>query len=449
MQKELRRDLGLPQAMLTVIGIVIGSGIFALPAAVFASARAPGLGLLSWVLGGVISLAAGLTIAELAAAMPRAGGSYDYLRAAYGDGMAFLQGWASFLAYNSALMAALAMVFSTYLTGLVPLSPAEQTAVALGMIGLLTVVNAMGVRFGGWIQVISTLGKLVPIFLIIVMGLARLDPARLGPLLPTDGGVSTALAGALLSVLWAYDGWIMVGPLAEEIRDPQRNLPLALIGGLAIVTAVYTLFNVALVGVLPMATITGSENPVMPLAQLLFGSGGAKLITLGMLVSMFGTLNAVTMTAPRHYFAMARDGLFPAAKTIATLHPKHRTPVAALLVSAGWAAVLVISGKFGELLNLVVFVAWLFYVFTMAAVLILRRTRPEMERPYKVWGYPVVPLVGIGAALWILYSSFVTAPKISVLGLGLTLTGLPVYAWLRRQSSTARVESDAPVQKTA
>ncbi|HYF92458.1 MAG TPA: amino acid permease [Symbiobacteriaceae bacterium] len=434
--QNLRRDLGLSHAMLTVIGTVIGSGIFALPAIVFASARAPGLGLSAWIVGGLISLAAGLTVAELAAAMPKAGGTYTFLKEAYGPWMGFLQGWAFFLAYNSAMQAALAMLFTTYLKVLIPLSPGGQTVAGVLLILFLTAVNAIGVRFGGAVQVISTLGKLVPIALLIIFGLSRVDTANLVPILPQGTSIATALAAAVLPVLWAYDGWIMVGQLAEEVKDPQRNIPLALIVGILLVLVVYTLFNIVLVGAIPLDVLTASEKPVVPLAALLFGQGGSKLITVGMLVSMFGTLNAVVMTAPRYYYGMARDGLFPAAAKVARLHPKYQTPLIALALSCGWSLVLLLSGQFGQLLNLVVFVGWLFYVCTMIGVLVLRRTRPEMPRPYRVWGYPVVPLVGIGAGLWILWSSLITDPRTALIGVGLTLTGFPVYFWLRRSRAS-------------
>jgi len=437
MEQQLRRDLGLTEALFTVIGTVIGSGIFALPAVVFTAARAPGLGIAAWVLGGLISLAAGLTVAELSAAMPRAGGTYVFLREAYGEWMGFLQGWATFLAYNSAMMAALSMLFTSYLTVFVPLTATGQKLVGLLSIIVLTAVNALGVRFGGFIQVVATVGKLIPIFLLIIFGAGQVDAARLTPFLPQGpegASLATALAGAVLPVLWAYDGWILVGQLAEEVRHPHRSIPLALIGGIAVVTVIYSAFNWVLAGVVPMNVLTASERPVVPLAQQLFGTAGSRLITAGMLVSMFGTLNAVVMTAPRYYLAMARDGLFPSARLMATLHPRHQTPVTALLVSAAWATVLLLSGRFGQLLNLVVLVAWVFYLLTMVAVIILRRTRPEMPRPYRVWGYPVVPLIGISAALWIVLSSFTTDIRTALIGMALTATGFPAYWLIKRRT---------------
>lgn len=431
--QQLRRDLGLSHAMLTVIGTVIGSGIFALPAVVFARAAAPGLGIAAWLIGGLISVAAALTVAELSAAMPHAGGTYQFLRVAYGPWLGFLQGWATFLAYSSAMQAALAMIFTSYLAALIPISESTQTIIGVVLILFLTAANAVGVKFGGIIQVVSTLGKLVPIALLVFVGFTYVNTANLGPFLPAEGGVSHALVGALLPVLWAYDGWIMAGQLSEEVRNPQRTIPLALIGGIALVTVVYTLFNVVLVGAIPLEVLTASEKPVIPLATLLFGDGGAKLITVGMLISMLGTLNAIVMTGPRYTFAMARDGLFPAAKQVAQLHPKYQTPVAAMVFSCAWSLVLLLSGQFGQLLNLVVFVGWLFYVFVMAGVFVLRRTRPDMERPYKVWGYPVVPLIGIGSGIWLLVNTVITDPKTALMGLGLTLSGLPVYWYLQRR----------------
>lgn len=439
MQQELRRDLGLLQAVMAVVGIVVGSGIFVLPAVVFAAAQAPGLGVAAWVLAGLMSVAAALTVAELAAAMPRAGGTYVYLREAYGDWMAFLQGWATFLAYNSAMQASLAMLFASYLGALVPMTPAVQSLVGVGAIVAVTLVNIYGVRFGGWLQVISTFGKLIPIGLLIIGGLAHFNAQNLQPALP-ESGLLTALAGAVLPVLWAYDGWMNVGQLAEEIRNPQRNLPLALIGGLLFVTLIYALFCVALVSVIPVQEMIGVEKPVVPMANALFGTSGGWLITLGMVVSMFGTLNGLTMTGPRYYFAMARDRLFPAARWVAQVHPETQTPSHSLLMCAAWAIVLYFTGTFEQLLNMVVFVSWLFNVFAMVAVFVLRRRRPEMNRPYKVWGYPIIPLVGIAAGIWVLGSSFVSDPRTSVLGTILTLSGFPVYWFLRRQR---RQEQDA------
>lgn len=438
MQQELRRDLGLPQAMLTVIGIIIGSGIFAVPAVVFAQARAPGLGLFAWLLGGLITLAAGLSVSELTASMPRAGGAYVFLREAYGDWVAFLQGWAYLLTYNSALNAALAIIFTSYLGALVQLSRPMQIIVGIGLIALLSGINALGVRFGGLVQVATTVGKLVPIGLLILFGLLRSNPTHLVPLLP-EFNVGHALAAAVLPILWAYDGWMHVGMLAEEVKNPQRNLPLAFVGGLSVAALVYVAFNAALLAVTPIHVVTASEKPVIPMATALFGSQGATLITIGMLVSMLGTLNALVMTAPRYYFAMARDGLFPAAKQVATLHPKHQTPVLAIVISAVISSLLLVSGRFEQMINLAVFVSWIFNTLTIAAVIVLRRKRPDLPRPYRCWGYPVVPLVGIAAGLWILSSLLQTDPKMAAIGSVITLLGLPAYAWLRRgRTETAK-----------
>jgi basic amino acid/polyamine antiporter, APA family len=442
--QQLRRDLGLSHAIMTVMGCVIGSGIFALPAVAYAQAQAPGLGIAVWLIGGLISLAAGLTVAELGAAMPRAGGTYEFLSAAYGRWMGFLQGWAWFTVYNSATNAAVAMLITTYLSALIPMSQTAQTILSVALILALTAINTLGVRVGGAITVVTTLGKLVPLALLIIFGLPHASGATFTPMLPQSTGIMTALAGALLPVLFAYDGWTYVGQLAEEIKNPQRNIPLALMIGLSAITVIYTLFNVALAGVLPFNTILGSEKPVVPMASLLFGEGGSKLITVGMLVSMFGTLNAIVMTSPRYYYAMARDGLFPAAKKVASLDPRRGTPVVSLWLSGLWSVVLLLSGKFEQMLGLVVFVGWLFYVLTMIGVIILRYKRPDMHRPYKAWGYPVVPVLAIAAGLWILGQSLISDPKTALIGLGLTATGLPIYLWLRRQPRPEAQAEPAP-----
>lgn len=432
MSAELRRELGLPQAVATVIGIVIGSGIFALPAAVFAAARAPGLGLLAWLLGALISLAAGLTLAELTAAMPRAGGVYVYLKEAYGDWAGFLQGWISLVAYDSASVAAVAMVFATYVDAIIPLSYWARVGVGLGAILFVTVLNLLGVREGGGFQTLSMVAKLLPMVLLIGFGLLRVHGGALGPVLPGGGSTMVALAGAILPVLFAYDGWINACALAEEIREPQRNLPLALIGGLFGVGIVYVLLNVALLGVVPFTSVTALEKPIVTMAGSLFGSWGAQILTVLMVLSMLGTTNGMAMTAPRYYWAMAKDGLFPFRRQIGWIHPRYGTPWGAQLLTGAVSAVLLLLNTFDQLYTLVIFVIWLEVAAVIGAVFVLRQRRPEMARPYKAWGYPVVPGIAFVAALWIVWSAFVGAPVMAVLGLGLMALGLPLYWWFKR-----------------
>lgn len=432
MSAELRRELGLPQAVATVIGIVVGSGIFALPAAVFAAARAPGLGLVAWLLGALISIAAGLTLAELTAAMPRAGGVYVYLKEAYGDWAGFLQGWVSLVAYDSASIAAVAMVFATYVDALVPLSYGARVGLGLGAILFVTVLNLLGVREGGGFQTLSMVAKLLPMVLLIGFGLLRVRGEALGPLLPEGGSTMGALAGAILPVLFAYDGWLNACALAEEIREPQRNLPLALIGGLFGVGIVYVLLNVALLGVVPFTSVTVLEKPVVTMAGSLFGTWGAEFLTVLMLISMLGSTNGMAMTAPRYYWAMAKDGLFPFRRQIGWVHPRFGTPWGAQLLTGAASAVLLLLNSFDQLYTLVIFVIWLEVAAVIGAVFVLRRRRPEMARPYRAWGYPVVPGIAFVASLWVVWAAFVGAPMMALLGLGLMALGLPLYWWFKR-----------------
>ncbi|HLO01910.1 MAG TPA: amino acid permease, partial [Symbiobacteriaceae bacterium] len=409
-QNQLRRELGLSHTLVTVIGIVIGSGIFALPAAVFGAAKAPGLGLVAWLVGALVALFAALTLAELTALFPSAGGAYAYVKEAYGPMLGFLRGWTSLVAYDSGLIATVAMIFGAFAATLIPGLSGFETGIAATGVLLLTGLNLLGVRYGGWIQVTATVGKLVPIALLILFGLARMDVANLAPLLPAGTGAAGALAAAIPPVLFAYDGWQQAGLLAEEVKNPQRNLPLALIFGILTVGVVYTLLNVSLLGVMPIGQVTAEAKPVVTMAKELFGTFGGKLILVGMLVSIFGTLNGLIMTAPRYYFAMARDGLFPLPALFGRVDPKWGTPVAATLLSGLVALLFVLTGTFEQVLTLSMFVSWLFYTLMIVSVFTLRRSRPELKRTYRVPGYPVVPAIALVGAVWAIWATFLSGP---------------------------------------
>lgn len=439
-ESHLKRDLGLTEAMTTVIGILVGSGIFILPAQIFLGTQAPGLGILAWIVGGSISIAAGLSIAELAAAMPRAGGTYVYLREAYGEGWAFMQGWISFLAYSSAITAALALAFTAYIGAFVPLTAITANLVAASLVIILTLINYFGVRFGGYIQNIFTFGKLFCIAALVIFGFAYGQAGDFFPLFPEAGGIMAPLAAGVIATLWAYDGWIYVAMMAEEIKNPQKNLPLALIFGISITAIVYAVFNAAVLNVLPMQEIIGAGGQAATvMAGKIFGAMGGTLITIGILVSVFGTLNGVIMTAPRYYYAMARDNLFFASKTVGDVHPRYKTPHVSLIISALWSIVLILTGSFGQLLGLVVFVAWIFYLLSIGALFILRKKRPDLPRPYKVIGYPVIPIIGVLGGIWVLVESFKALqasfnkdPLFGSIVMLVITAGLPAYFYLEK-----------------
>lgn len=447
---QLKRDLGLMETINIVIGILVGSGIFVLPAQIFSGAQAPGLGIMAWVVAGIISIAAGLSISELAAAMPQAGGTYVYLREAYGDFWAFMQGWVSFLAYSSAITAALAIVFTSYFSVLVPLSPILFKVVACSMVILLTLINYYGVKFGGYIQNFFTFGKLFCIGALVIFGFVLGKAADFAPLFPSGGNAIGSLAAGVIAALWAYDGWIYVAMMAEEIKNPQKNLPLALIVGITVVSIIYAVFNGAVLNVLPMQqVIAAGEKAGTVMATTIFGTVGGSLIGIGILISVFGTLNGVVMTAPRYYYAMARDNLFFASKMVGSVHPKYRTPHVSMFLAALWSMVLILTGSFGQLLGLVVFVAWLFYLLSLIAIFILRQKQPNLHRPYKVLGYPFTPIVAILGGLWILVESFkgledsfVKNPLFGGIVVLVMVAGLPAYFYLERKKKIEELKSE-------
>lgn len=447
---QLKKDLGLLEAMTIVVGLLVGSGIFILPAQVFLGTQAPGLGIIAWMVGGAISIAAGLSIAELAAAMPRAGGTYVYLREAYGEGWAFMQGWISFLAYSSAITAALALAFTTYFSALFPLSPLMTNVVASLTVIILTLINYFGVRFGGYIQNIFTFGKLFCIAALVIFGFIHGQGGNLLPIFPENGGIVAPLAAGVIATLWAYDGWIYVAMMAEEIKNPQRNLPLALVFGIGIAATVFAIYNAALLNVLPMQAIieNGGHSATMMAGQI-FGVIGGTLITIGILISVFGTLNGIVMTSPRYYYAMARDKLFFANELVGSVHPQYKTPHVALIISAFWSIVLITTGSFGQLLGLVVFVAWVFYLLSIGALFVLRKKKPDLHRPYKVIGYPVIPIIAILGGLWILvesfkglHASFVKDPLFGIVVMVVIAAGLPVYIYLENKKKKMESEQN-------
>jgi len=424
--RGLKKDLGFFAAFTVVVGMVIGSGIFFKPGIVLRNAGSAGLGIAAWALGGVITLAAGLTVAEIAAAIPRTGGLYAYLEEIYGKLWSFLLGWVETVIYTPGAVAALAIVFATQLNLFFPMATPAQRAVAIAAILLLTGLNILGAKQGGWIQSAATVGKLVPLALIIVLGLLRGSGGRLaGPLAPGGAG----LGAAILSTLWAYDGWVAVTNVAGEVRDPGRLLPRAIIAGLGLVIGVYIAFNVALLRVLPAGILAASPTPASDVANVIFGRTGATIIALGILVSIFGALNGYILTGARVPYAMAKARNFPFADLFGVVHPRFRTPANALLLEAGLAILYVFTGSFNRLTDLAVFALWIFFVMALAAVYVLRARRPDLPRPYRVPLYPLVPAVGIFGGLYIIISTLRSNPRDSLFGVGLTVIGVPVY-WL-------------------
>ncbi len=427
----LRQGLGFWAALSVVVGMVIGSGIFFKPGVVLRDAGSAWMGILAWVLGGVITLAAGLTMAELAAALPRTGGLYAYLEEVYGPVWGFLLGWVQTLIYSPGSVAALAIIFATQLGLFVPMAPLMQTVVAIMAIFALIYLNSLGSEQGGIVQVVFTLGKLVPIVLITLLGFLR-GSGGLIAAAPAATTTGLGLGAAILATLWAYDGWISVTNVAGEVREPKRNLPRAIIGGLGLVLVVYVSVNLAMLRVLPAEQLAASATPASEVAGRLFGSFGSTLIAIGIAVSIVGALNGYILTGARVPFAMAKQGNLPWANYFAALHPTHRTPVRSLVLIGVLATLYTFTGSFNLLTDLAVFTLWIFFVMGLFAVLIMRRRHPELPRPYKVPLYPLVPWIGIVGGGYILVSTLLNNPIYALLSIGITLLGFPVFRLLRR-----------------
>jgi amino acid transporter len=429
---ELPRRLGFWETTLIVIGVTIGSGIFRVPASVADTVGSPAGVAAVWVVGGVISLCGALALAELAAAFPEPGGVFVYLREVYGPAVAFLFGW-MYLFVGPTGIAAVAVAFGEYLGTLVGLSPMGVRFAAAGAIVFAGVASYRSVRAASAMQGAATLGKVAALAAIVVTAF-----------LFGDGGAGAFAAGApgpadaqwsgvglgLVAALWAYNGFQDMLPVAGEVREPGRALPRALLAGTAVVVAVYLSANAAYLYVLPYATLRTSPLVATDAMVRIVGPVGAAAVASAVIVSTFGTVNALALTQPRVFYAMADAGLL--FRPLARVHPRFATPHVAIAAYTAVAVVGVWVRSFEQLAEAFVLGVWPFLALTVAGVIVLRRRRPELARPYRTPWYPVVPLVFIGATLWVVGSALVARPITTLGGIALTLIGLPVYALWRR-----------------
>ncbi len=447
----LARDLGIWAAIAIVVGTVIGSGIFLVPKTMIQRVGSPEMVFAVWIFGGVLSLFGALTYAELAAALPEAGGEYVYLSAAYGPFWGFVYGWAQMWVAKSASIATLATGFFYYLANFRPELDAVITTIpgnlgpnggpleirsgqilAMVVILLLAWLNYYGVKIGGDVQVVVTGIKVAAILAIVVVGLGSGigTVANYHGSLPSAGGF-TGFFAALVAALWAYDGWNNVSMVSSEIRRPSRNLPIALIGGILLVIVIYLMANIAYFFVLTPAEVAGSDRVAAEMMRHVFGPSGAAIVSVAAMISIFAALNGSILSGSRVPYAMARDGLF--FRPVAFVHPVHRTPGVSILAVSAWAALLVLSGRYEQLYTLVIFASWILYAMTAASVIVLRRKRPDLARPYRVLGYPIVPILFVLVAMVLLGSTFLESPRESLLGLVLIVAGIPFYFYWKRK----------------
>lgn len=445
---EFDRKLGLFDGLMVVIGNVIGSGIFIAPAVLAATVlpQTGGMVLLVWLIGGILALTGGLSYSELGALMPRAGGHYVFLREGLGSFAGFLYGWTILLVIATGSIAFVSITFVTYLGYFIPMSSFVIKIVAVGTIFLLTGVNYLGVKRGSAVTNIFTMMKLIALVILIGAGLlfGSIRPESFIPVFPEgtvfDMIIVSAFLLALVSALFTYGGWQNIGFIAGEMKNPKRDIPLSLLFGIIIVIIIYLTINIVYIDVLSVQGMAQSNLVASDTMEGLWGSIGGSLISILIIISSFGITNAIILVSPRVTYAMAKDGVL--FSSLARIHPKYKTPSAALIFQAFWASVIVFaSDTFQQIMNYVVFMDWLFLAMAIYCIFILRKKYPDAPRPYKVWGYPFTPILFILLCASVVINTLVRAPLESGIGILIVLSGTPAYYfWKRNKSRNSLVE---------
>jgi len=415
-------------------GGIIGSGIFMVPATVALYTASSSLFFMVWILGGVVSLFGALSVAELGAAMPKAGGQYVFLNEAYGPVWGYLYGWSAVVVINTASMAAVGVAFAEYLKFFYPISDLAVKEIAICSIILLTIINIVDVKSGARFQNVFTFAKIGAILGVILLGLFLEGGStqNFSPLFTDRPPLSLIgpLGLAMVAVLWTFDGWIFVTYVAGEVKNPKRNIPLSLILCMVIVVTVYLALNTVLVYVLGFDQMIGSELVMADAASKFIGGKGAAIVTIIILISLIGANNGFILTSARINYAMARDNRF--FKQAAIIHPKFQSPANALIIQCIWACILTFSGTFNQLITYIIFASWIFYGMSAGAVIILRKKKPDMERPYQIPFYPWIPIIFILFAIFLTVNTILEAPRDAAIGSGLILAGLPLYYYWKK-----------------
>ena len=431
---KLKRVLSLMDATMINAGGIIGSGIFMVPATVALYTMSSSLFFSVWIFGGIVSLFGALSVAELGAAMPKAGGQYVYLSEAYGPVWGYLYGWAAVAVINTASIAAVGVAFSEYLGFFIPMSTLSIQLIAVLMIIILTIINIIDVKSGAQFQNLFTLTKLAAIFGIIVLGLS-LDGGSASNLEPlfTENSFSTLIGSlglAMVAVLWTFDGWIFVTYVAGEIKDPGRNIPLSIILCMIIVVSVYLALNFVLVYILGFNGMIGSDLVMSDAASVFLGDVGVTIVTIIILISLIGANNGFVLTSARINYAMAKDGLF--FKQAGTIHSTFQSPTNALIIQCVWACILTFTGTFNQLITYIIFASWIFYGMSAGAVIVLRKKRPDLDRPYKTPFYPWIPAIFVLFSIFLTINTILEAPRDAAIGTAIILAGLPLYFYWKK-----------------
>ena len=439
---DLPRTLGLIDALSIVIGVTIGGGIFLVPNLVAQQLKSVPWILAVWAFAGVISFFGALACAELGCAIPATGGQYVYLREAYGPLIGFLCGWSMFTVSRTAQVAWLAVTSAIYVSYFAALTAFTSKLLGIAAIAVFTFVNYRGVKAGAAVQKVFAFAKVAGLLVIIAAAFLWGKGAASSAASPAGFSVS-GFGVALIACVLAYDGWVQLTFVAGEIRNPQRNILLSLALGSLVCIAIYVLANIAYLRVLSVPEMAATNQVAAVVAERTLGTRGGRLVSLTILISIIGTLNGCFLTSPRVYYAQARDGLF--FRRFADIQPKYQTPSSAIVAQGVWAIVLVVTGSYESLVDYAMFALWLSYALMVAGVIVLRRKRPELPRPYRMWGYPVTPILFLAITAWFLINMLITRPIPSLAGLALIATGIPVYfAWARRGS---QVQSSGGIER--
>ncbi len=422
---ELDRSLTRLNAIAMVAGTIIGASIFVQPSEIARHLATPGSIMLVWIVCGLLTLAGALVCAELASAFPQTGGVYVFLREAFSPLMGFLWGWAMFWTMHSGIVAAIAVVFARYAAYFFPVGEIGIRAMAVSVIVGLSALNYVGLRAGSRVQTALTIAKVGAIALVVIVAFTVPAPARLSTAVTAAQPASAR--GFLLAVvagLFAYGGWHMVTYTAGETIVPSRTIPVALVAGVAIVTASYLALNLAYLAVLPLDEVRSSTRVAADAADAVLGRGGSAALSALVIVSSLGSLTGIVLTGPRVYYSMACDGL--AFAWLAHVHPVHRTPSRAIVAQGIWASVLAATGAYRQLFTRVVYTEWIFFALMAAGLFVLRR-RAAYQPSYRTWGHPVVPLVFVAASALIVVHQIAIEPRDALIGLGLVAAGAPIY----------------------
>ncbi|ANB62056.1 APC family permease [Anoxybacteroides amylolyticum] len=423
---QLKRNIGFFVSTSLVIGTVIGSGIFMKPGVVLSATGNSNMALLAWVIGGIITLASGLTMAEVSVNIPKTGGLYTYIEEVYGKTWGFLCGWVQTVVYGPAVIGALGLYFGTLMADFFNFPENSNIIIGIFTVILLALLNMLGTHLGGFVQTASTIGKLIPIVLIATFGLLKGNAAVFN--VESSSVQHMSMGAAILATLWAYDGWMNVGFMAGEMKNPAKNLPRAIISGLFIVIIAYLSVNIALLHVLPAQKIVAlGPNAASTAAALLFGEVGGKILAVGILISIFGCLNGKILTFPRVPFAMAERGLLPGAKIFSCIHPTLKTPTGATVLQVAIALLMMVFWNPDRLTDMAIFAVMLFYGMSFYAVFLLRKHGKYGDDLYKVPLYPLTPIVAIVGTAYIIVSTLMYSPTDAVFSFVIMFIGLPVY----------------------